>query len=99
MTRQVRVLRRAQRDLQQIYDFIVREAPARAGPFIDKLLDAIATLDTMAERGPRPRDPALRARGYRFLVVGDYLIFYKADPRLVRIFRVVRGNRAYRALL
>ncbi|HEX7836275.1 MAG TPA: type II toxin-antitoxin system RelE/ParE family toxin [Kofleriaceae bacterium] len=99
MTRSVRVLRRAQRDLQEIYDLIVREAPLRADPFIDGLLDAIDSLSTMAERGAAPRDEILRQQGYRFLVHGPYLVFYKVLKRQVRVYRVLRGSRAYRSLL
>ena len=99
MTRTVRVLRRAQRDLQEIYDHIVLEAPLRAGPFIDKLSAAIESLSTMPDRGAKPRDPILRARGYRFLVHAPYLIFFKVVGRQVRVHRVLRGSRAYGDLL
>ncbi|MDB4962137.1 MAG: translation repressor RelE [Myxococcales bacterium] len=99
MTRTVRILRRAERDLQQIYDLVGREAPGRADRFIDGLLDAIASLETLSERGASPRDPVLRARDYRFLTHGDYLVFYKVLARQVRVYRVLHGHRAYRGLL
>jgi plasmid stabilization system protein ParE len=99
VTRSVRILRRAQRDLQAIYDYIVLEAPMRAGPFIDKLGDAIDSLSTMSDRGALPRDPIVRARGYRLLVHDPYLILYKVTGRQVRVHRVLRGSRAYRDLL
>jgi toxin ParE1/3/4 len=99
VTHSVRVLRSAQRDLQEIYDHILREAPMRAGPFIDKLIAAIESLSTMPDRGAIPRDPILRARGYRFLVQDPYLIFYKVKGRQARVHRVLRGSRAYRGLL
>jgi plasmid stabilization system protein ParE len=99
MTRSVRVLRRAQRDLQQIYDFVVREAPRNADAFIDGLLAAIESLSTMSERGATPRDETLKRQGYRFLVHGHFLVFYKVIRRQVRIYRVLRGSRAYRGLL
>ena len=99
MTHSVRVLRRAQRDLQDIYDHIVREAPMRAGPFIDKLIATIEALSTMPDRGAIPRDPILRARGYRFLVQDPYMIFYKVKGREARVHRVLRGSRAHRDLL
>jgi len=99
VTRSVRVLRRAQRDLQEIYDYLVLEAPLRAGLFIDKLLSVIESLSTMPERGAAPRDPILRARGYRFLIHDPYLIFFKVIGRQVRVYRVLRGSRAYRDLL
>lgn len=95
----MRVLRRAQRDLQLIYDEVRAEAPMRADPFIDGLLDTIESLETMSERGARPRDGSLRGRGYRYLQFRGYLIFYKVLGRQVRIHRVLRGKRAYRRLL
>lgn len=99
MTRAVRVLRRAQRDLQQIYDHVLREAPLRADSFIDRLLEAIDSLATMSERGPMPRDETLKQQGFRFLVHGQYLVFYKVLRRQVRVYRVLRGSRPYRSLL
>lgn len=99
MTRTVRVLRRAERDLQEIYDLVAREAPLRADRFIDELLAAIDGLAELPERGALPRDPILRGQGYRFLVHGPYLVFYKVLRRQVRIYRVVHGHRAYRGLL
>jgi plasmid stabilization system protein ParE len=99
MTHAVRVLRRAQRDLQQIYDFRAREAPRSADPFIDGLLAAIESLGEYPERGARPRDASLRGQGYRFLVHGKYLVFYKVLARHVRVYRILHGHRAYRGLL
>lgn len=99
MTRAVRVLRRAQQDIQQLYDYVVRDAPLRADSFIDGLLDAIDSLDELAERGSTPRDPVLRQRGFRYLVHRSYLIFYKITPKHVRIYRVLHGHRAYRDIL
>ena len=99
MTRAVRVLRRAQRDLQQVYDLVAREAPLRADRFIDELLAAVESLQELADRGATPRDPTLRDQGYRFLVHGRYLVFYKVLPRQVRVYRVLDGRRAYRGLL
>lgn len=93
------MLRRAQRDLQQIYDYVAREAPTRADSFIDGFLEAIASLNELSERGAAPRDLVLRQRGYRYLEHRRYLIFYKVLPRQVRVYRIVHAKRAYRHLL
>jgi plasmid stabilization system protein ParE len=53
----------------------------------------------MPDRGAKPRDPILRARGYRFLVHDPYLIFFRVVGRQVRVYRVLRGNRAHGDLL
>ena len=99
MKRTVRVLRRAQRDLQHIYDYVAREAPPRADSFIDGFLDAIESVDELSDRGATPRDAVLRQRGYRYLKHRDYLVFYKVLQRQVRVYRIVRAKRAYRHLL
>ncbi len=99
MKRTVRVLRRARRDLQEIYDFTLREVPVRAGGLLDGLLAAVESLATMGDRVARPRDQILRASGYRFLVHEGYLIFYKVVGRQVRVHRVLHGRRAYRDVL
>jgi toxin ParE1/3/4 len=100
VTRIVRVLRRAQRDLQEIYDYMAREAPIRATAFLDSLLDAVESLGQSPGRGAVPRDEVLRARGYRYLVHREYLIFYKLlGKQQVRVYRVLHGKRAFRDLL
>jgi toxin ParE1/3/4 len=99
LKRSVRLLRRARRDLQEIYDFLSREAPARAEPIVDRLFVAVESLESLAHRGAKPRDPFLRAAGYRFLVEGTHLIFYKVVGRQVRVYRVLHAKRAYRGIL
>jgi len=37
-------------------------------------------LGDLPERGARPRELRLRRLGYRFLVEGRYLVFYKIAP-------------------
>jgi toxin ParE1/3/4 len=93
----VRVLRRAERDLQTIYAYLAREAPGHADRLVDEMLDAIDTLSSFPERGSSPRDPVLRTQG--FLVHRPYLIFYKSTKRLVRVYRVIHHKRAYQHLL
>ena len=53
----------------------------------------------MPERCPRPRDLALAAKGYRYLIVENYLIFYVVSGGTVQIRRILYGRRDYRALL
>ncbi len=99
MKRTVRVLRRAQRDLQQIYDYVTREAPKRADSFIDGLVSAISSLEDLSEQGSVPRDEALRQRSYRYIIHRQYLVFYKVLNKQVRVYRVLHARRAYRHLL
>ena len=99
MKRSVRVLRRAQNDLIEIQNYIRRDRPNAADRLIAKLLDTIESLQQLADRGVVPRDERLRSLGYRVLIEGEYLVFYKNLRAQVRVYRVVHGRRRYRHLL
>lgn len=99
MTARVRILRRAQKDLLEIQAYVSREDPAAASRMVEGLLEAIASLGEHPRKGPVPNDAHLRAAGFRFPVVGNYLVFYKAPRSLVRVYRVLHGRRAYKRLL
>jgi len=53
----------------------------------------------MPERCPRPRDLALAAKGYRYLAVGNYLVFYMIVGPVVQIRRILYAKRDYKQLL
>jgi len=97
--RSLRILRRAQDDLSDILEYIRRDRPRAAAHVVEELLGAIEGLETHPERGAKPEDEVLRRRGYRFLLVRDYLIFYKVLPKQVRVYRILHGKRKYAHLL
>ena len=53
----------------------------------------------MPERYPRPKDLALAAKGYRYLAVKNYLVFYVVSGDTVQIRRILYGHRDYLSLL
>jgi toxin ParE1/3/4 len=95
----VKIYPSAQRDLRDIVDYLNTLSPSAALRYYDKLTQEIASLSTMPERCPRPRDLALAAKGYRYLIVENYLIFYVVSGGTVQIRRILYGRRDYRALL
>ena len=95
----VRILRRAQTDLEEIKRYIERDSPRRAEKFVSKLLDRIESLSTLPNAGILTRDEVLRARGFLVLIEGQYLIFYKVLSKQVRVYRVLHGRRRYQHLL
>ena len=70
-----------------------------------ELLDAFESglmqLAEFPDPGAPPRYPALRARGYRVLIVEKYLFFYKVDHecKIVTIHAAVDGRRDYLNLI
>ena len=65
----------------------------------DLLVEKIAGLAQMPERCPQLNDLALRAKGYRYLLVKNYLVFFVVAGDTVQIRRVLYARRDYRALL
>jgi len=97
--RTVRILRRAVRDLEEIRGYVERDRPAAARQLVERLLDRMESLARHPNPGTRPRDDRLRKLGYLFLVEDSYLVFYKVDRRIVRVYRVLHGRRRYEAVV
>lgn len=97
----LRYLQTAEKDLEDIFDYISRDSPQSAGSMLEKFDQAISRLVDTPEMGVQPRDDRLRKLGYRMLVVGDYLVFYvvKTRARTVQIRRIIHGARLYGFLL
>lgn len=95
----VRILRRAEKDLAAIHRFIGRHSKRNADAVVDRLLRATERLADWPESGSRVRDERLRAAGFRFLESDSYLVFYKIVRKDVRVYRVLHGRRAYESLL
>jgi addiction module RelE/StbE family toxin len=99
MKRSVRILRKAQSDLEGISDYVRRDRPEAADRLIRRLVDNIESLETLPNRGTVPHDPRLSILRLRVLVVGDYLVFYKVLRSQVRVYRVLHGHRKYEHLI
>lgn len=93
----VRLSDRAERDLEEIADFIAEDSPDRAVSFVQELLArcfALADFPEAAHIWQRRSDRTIRRT-----VHGNYLIFYTIEEQTVRIQRIVHGARNLRRLL
>jgi len=96
---EVRYLPTAEKDLNEIFDYVLKNNPGAAAALLDKFDDSIAQLSHHPEMGVVPRDERLSRLGYRMLVIGKYLVFYVVKPKIVQIRRIIRGARQYQFLL
>ena len=80
-------------------DYLNTLSQEAALKYYDLLTEEILSLREMPERCPRPRDLALAAKGYRYLIVGNYLVFYVVSGDTVQIRRILYGRRDYKLLL
>ena len=96
---EIRIFPTAKQDLLDVIDYLNTLSRDSALNCYDRLVSEIASLSTMPERCPRPRDLALAAKGYRYLVVGNYLVFYVVAGNTVQIRRILYARRDYKKLL
>ncbi len=95
----VKIYPAAEQDLGEIVGYLNTLSADVALSYYDMLVEGIASLSTMPERCPHPRDLALTAKGYRYLIVKDYLVFYMVVGDTVQIHRILYGRRDYRPIL
>ena len=92
---------KARRDLDAIWDFYLDEYQNTDAA--EKIIDAImADIDQLAdypELGPPLSSIADVDAGYRFLVTGEYLSFYRTEGRDICIDRILYGRRDYISIL
>lgn len=93
----VQLLSRAYRNLDEIYGYIREElfAEQAAENLIDKLEEAILSLETMPQRGARRRVGAYANKRYRQIFVENFIVVYRIDEVKKQVIIVtVRYSRS-----
>lgn len=88
-----RLARAAERDLQEIKDYVARGSIDAAARVLDRLGRAFLDLAEMPGLGHRRED--LTSEDFRFWPV-DYLVVYEPESRPLAIVRVLHGSRDVR---
>ena len=89
----------AEQDLMEIIDYLNTLSRDAALKYYNLLTEEIASLSEMPFRRPKPRDLILAAKGYRYLIVRDYLVFFVIVDDVVQVRRILYGRRDYQTLL
>ena len=98
-TYKIRIFPTARQDMEDVIAYLNTLSPDVALRYYDLLVEEIASLAKMPERYPRPKDLALAAKGYRYLIVKNYLVFYVVVGDTVQIRRILYARRDYQSLL
>ena len=87
----------SRRDLDDIWDYIVLELQNRSAAerVINRIIDAVDPLKNFAEMGTPLSSIADIGTDYRFLVSGNYMVFYRIQGSDVYIDRVLYGRSNY----
>lgn len=92
---------KAQTDLVSIKDYIAEdlENPQAAIAIVSKITKAIRMLRDHARIGTPLSSIADVDSDYRFLVSGNYMVFYRANGNNIYVDRVLYGRRDYMRVL
>lgn len=101
MRHEVHLTAGAERDVEEIYEYLGRyESWQVADQLLDRLLPVAETLSTFPERGSCPDELlAIGMREYRQVIFEPYRVLYRVAGRSVFIYLIVDGRRDMQALL
>lgn len=92
-----RISRRGDRDLDEIWQYLARQAnPQTADRVDEELHDAIKLLAEMPAIGHER--PETQGTAYRFWKVYSYLFAYRMEGRTLVVVRVIHGARDLRKI-
>jgi plasmid stabilization system protein ParE len=97
MTFEVRLLKRAVGDIEDICGYLSQFYPGTVGRF---LVDLEQRLDDLAVH-PFMYEEYRENKAYRRMVVDNYLVFYKVfkSGKTIRVYRILHGKRNIEAFL
>jgi toxin ParE1/3/4 len=84
-------------DMDEIFSFISQDNVSAAESMLEKLDYQIAGLVDFPNMGSVLSDEeyTLLQRGYRFIIVHPYLVFYRIMDNKIIIHRILHGRRDY----
>ena len=95
----VKIFSAAQNDLREIVGYLNTLSREAAIRYYDLIIEKVGSLTTMPERCPLARDMQLRLRGYRTLLIKNYIVFYVINDKTVEVRRILYARRQYEGLL
>ena len=91
----------ARKDLDEIWEYIFSELcnPQAAENTVNNILDTVDKLEDFSEIGALLSSITDVVSDYRFLISGNYVVFYRVIAQNVYIDRVLYGRRDYLCIL
>ena len=101
MRYQVLLTEDAQRDLEQLHDYITEfDTPANADYVLNRVLEVAESLAAFPERGAYPKELlALGIREYHQTFFKPYRAIYRVIRKRVYIYLIADGHRDMQSLL
>lgn len=92
----IELLASAWEELDQIADIYLSLSGVRAAQNItDKILDTIELLADNPYLGVVPKYSQIADQGFRMLICGKYLCFYKVGTEVIKVYHIADGRKEY----
>ena len=92
----IEILPEAKNELREIGLFHMNAVgPNSARKITDKILNRIELLADFPLSGPHVPDDEMRNKGYRMVVCGKYLCFYRVIGQAVFVYHIAHGATDY----
>jgi len=97
----VHISPKAKEDLIDIREYILNEfdSPSAAANTVKKIMKSIRRLSSFPDIGAPLASIIDFPNDYRFLVCGNYLVFYRYEAGNVHVVRILYGRRDYMKIL
>ncbi len=97
----IRITPAALEDLKEIKAYIEKDlsSPVAANNIVKRIIDDYSRLKNSPHMGMLLSSKVPFDTDYRFIVSGNYLVFYKADNEYVSIYRILYGRRDYMKII
>jgi len=90
----------AQRELEEIARVHLElVGPLSARKITDRIYAALGKLESYPDLGITCRDKQLSSMGYRMLICGNYLCFYRRIGIIVFVYHIIDGRADYPKLI
>lgn len=98
---ELRLTPAAMNDLENIKEYISETLcnPIAAQRTVKRIVDDCTLLKVSPFMGALLSSKVAVKTDYRYLVSGNYIVFYKADENYVSIYRILYGRRDYIKIL
>ena len=83
----------AERDLEEIWDYIAQDSPRKAWKFVGKLEKGAKTLERFPKRCPLIPENEIFNAHHRHLLIGNYRVLFRISGKKVLILRVIHGAK------
>lgn len=100
MDYKLRISAQAQKDIEAIYNYVLKDGKEIAQKQADVIYSALDNLQLFPDMGANLANYTVKQNNYKFISIKKtYVAFYKIIGNEVRVIRIFRGEQDYLAQL